>query len=34
MRCRMVMQPAMMILFSLAAVCALIGVAICVKEAK
>ena len=34
MRCRMEMQPAMMILFSLAAVCALIGVAICVKEAK
>ncbi|MBR3742223.1 MAG: DUF4418 family protein [Clostridia bacterium] len=34
MRCRMVMQPAMIILFSLALLCALIGVALCARKAK
>ena len=34
MRCRMVMQPAMIILFSITLVCALIGVAVCAREAK
>ena len=34
MRCRMVMQPAMIILFSLALLCALTGVALCARKAR
>ena len=34
MRCRMVMQPAMMILFSAALLCALFGVILSAKEGK
>lgn len=34
MRCRMVMQPAMIILFSAALLCALVGVIISAREAK
>ncbi|MCR4887171.1 MAG: DUF4418 family protein [Clostridiales bacterium] len=34
MRCRMVMQPAMMILFSAALLCALLGVILSAKEGK
>lgn len=34
MHCRMVMQPAMIILFSVALLCALSGVIICVREIK
>ena len=34
MRCRMVMQPAMILLFSAAFICALVGAIISAKEAK
>ena len=34
MHCRMIMQPAMIILFSVALLCALSGVIICVREIK
>ena len=33
MRCRMVMQPAMMILFFLSSVCALTGAVLCARDA-
>ncbi len=34
MRCRMVMQPAMIILFSMALLCAVIGAILCAKKEK